>query len=87
MACADFKYSCNSIISIRSPPGEIRIGAPKSAAPSARPLWLLFVAIGRAREWFEHRKQKRALARLDKRLLDDIGLSKADVWERSDTHD
>ena len=79
MPCAGPDYSCNSLLTIRSPLGEMRIGAPQSAAPSSRPIWFLAKAYLRAREWFAHRTQRRALSELDRRLLNDVGISKHDA--------
>ena len=79
MPCAGPDYSCNSLITIRSPLGELRIGAPNSNAPSSRPVWLFAKAYLAAREWLAHRRQRRALGELDQRLLDDIAVSKSDA--------
>ena len=58
MPCAGPDYSCNSLITIRSPLGEMRIGAPQSDAPSSRPIWFLAKTYLLVREWFAHRKQR-----------------------------
>ncbi|HEY7459200.1 MAG TPA: DUF1127 domain-containing protein [Xanthobacteraceae bacterium] len=79
MPCAGPDYSCNSLITIRSPLGEVRFGAPGSAAPSPRPIWTLVRACLAVGEAFAHRRQRRALAALDSQLLNDIGVSKADA--------
>jgi uncharacterized protein YjiS (DUF1127 family) len=79
MPCAGPDYSCNSLITIRSPLGEMRIGAPNSAAPSARPIWLFAKAYLAVREWLAHREQRRALRELDERLLNDIAVTKPDA--------
>jgi uncharacterized protein YjiS (DUF1127 family) len=76
MPCSGIDYSCNSIITLRSPLGELRIGAPKSAHPSPRLIWLLTGSFLRLREVIAHRRQRRALAELDERLLDDVGIKK-----------
>jgi uncharacterized protein YjiS (DUF1127 family) len=83
MPCAGPDYSCNSIITVRSPLGEMRIGAPQSEAPSSRPLWLLAKAFLMAREWLAHRRQRRDLNGLDSHLLDDIGVAKVDAESES----
>jgi uncharacterized protein YjiS (DUF1127 family) len=79
MPCAGPDYSCNSIVTLRSPLGEVRLGAPDSAAPSPRLLWLLAKTYLQAREWLAHRKQRRDLNALDRHLLNDIGISKPDA--------
>lgn len=79
MPCAGPDYSCNSLISIRSPLGEIRLGPPGSAKPAARPLWPLIRTYRASREMLAHRRQRQALLRLDRRLLDDVGLMEADA--------
>ena len=79
MPCAGPDYSCNSLITIRSPLGEVRLGAPESAAPSSRPIWFLAKTYLWVREWLSHREQRRALDALDGRLLNDIGISKPDA--------
>jgi uncharacterized protein YjiS (DUF1127 family) len=81
MPCAGPDYSCNSLIKISSPVGEMRIGAPNSDAPSPRPIWLFAKAYLVVREWFAHRGQRRALRELDERLLDDIAVSKPDAFK------
>jgi uncharacterized protein YjiS (DUF1127 family) len=79
MPCAGPDHSCNSVIFIRSPLGEVRLGVPDSAKSSSGPIQL-FVAVYRAiREALAHRRQRRALGELDRRLLDDIGVSQADA--------
>jgi uncharacterized protein YjiS (DUF1127 family) len=79
MPCAGPDYSCNSLITIRSPLGEVRIGAPNSEAPSPRPIWFFAKAYLAVREWFAHRGQRRALRELDEHLLDDVALTKRDA--------
>jgi uncharacterized protein YjiS (DUF1127 family) len=83
MPCAGPDYSCNSLITIRSPLGEMRIGAPQSAAPSSRPVWFLAKMYLQAREWLAHRAQRAALTTLDERLRDDIGISERDATRES----
>jgi uncharacterized protein YjiS (DUF1127 family) len=75
MPCAGPDFSCNSLLSIRSPLGEIRLGAPGSAKPAARWLWPFVRAWRVGREAIAHWHQRRALADLDPRLLQDIGVS------------
>lgn len=79
MPCASANLSCSSLITIRSPFGEMRFGAPKSAAPSAPLVWMLVCTVLEVQEAFAHRRQRRALLALDARLLRDIGLSPADT--------
>jgi uncharacterized protein YjiS (DUF1127 family) len=79
MPCAGPNYSCNSLLSIRSPFGEIRLGAPDSAKPAARPIWPVIKAYRASREALAHRRQRQSLRVLDTRLLRDIGLTRADV--------
>jgi uncharacterized protein YjiS (DUF1127 family) len=79
MPCAGADFSCNSLITIRSPLGEVRLGAPESAAPSPRPVWFLAKTYLRVREWLAHRNQRRALGALDGHLLNDVGISKWDA--------
>ena len=79
MPCAGPDYSCNSLITIRSPLGEVRIGAPESNAPSSRPIWFLAKMYLSAREWLAHRRQRRDLSELDRHLLEDIAVSRADA--------
>ena len=79
MPCAGPGYSCNSLINIRSPLGDVRLGAPDSSVPSQRSIWLLVRAYLAVREVFAHHRQRRALRRLDPRLLRDIGVSKAEI--------
>ena len=52
-----------------------------NAAPAARPRrhWTL-QALDTFLEWRERARQRHALARLDDRMLRDIGLSRADVY-------
>ena len=52
-----------------------------NAAPAARPRrhWAL-QALDTLLEWRERAQQRHALARLDDRMLRDIGLSRADVY-------
>jgi uncharacterized protein YjiS (DUF1127 family) len=79
MPCSGTDYSCNSLITLRSPLGELRIGAPKSAHPSPRLLWLLASSLFRLRETVAHHRQRRTLKELDRRLLHDVGISEADI--------
>ncbi len=79
MPCAGSDHSCNSILTIRSPLGEVRLGAPNSAHPSPRPVWLLLRAWLALRETIAHRRQRRALAMLDMRGLSDIGISRPEA--------
>ena len=79
MPCAGPDHSCNSLISIRSPLGEVRLGDPNSARPGPRPIRLVIRAYSAIREAFAHRRQRQALAKLDGRLLDDSGLSHAEA--------
>jgi uncharacterized protein YjiS (DUF1127 family) len=79
MPCAGLDYACNSLITIRSPLGDVRLGAPESAAPSSRPVWFLAKTFLRVREWMAHRSQRRALDALDRHLLNDVGISKSDA--------
>jgi uncharacterized protein YjiS (DUF1127 family) len=79
MPCAGPSHSCNSLITIRSPFGDVRIGSPDSTAPSSRPVWLLARTYLALREWLAHRMQRWALQTLDQHLLDDIGVSKPDA--------
>jgi len=82
MPCSGTDYSCNSLLTLRSPLGELRIGAPKSAHPSPRLIWLLAGSFLRLREAIAHRRQRRALKELDRLLLHDVGISEADIeWE------
>ena len=81
MPCSGTDYSCNSLLTLRSPLGEIRIGALKSAHPSPRPIWFLVSSFLKLREAIAHRRQRRVLAELDERLLDDVGLKKSDSSE------
>jgi uncharacterized protein YjiS (DUF1127 family) len=83
MPCAGPDYSCNSLITIRSPLGEVRIGARQSDAPSSRPIWLLAKMYLWTREWLAHRRQRRDLSKLDRRLLEDVGVSKTDAASES----
>jgi uncharacterized protein YjiS (DUF1127 family) len=79
MPCAGTDYSCNSLISIRSPLGEIRLGGAGSANPAPQPLWQVIRTFLAFREALAHRRQRRALRRLDPHLLRDIGVSKAEM--------
>jgi uncharacterized protein YjiS (DUF1127 family) len=79
MPCAGPDHSCNSILFIRSPLGELRIGAPESERPSPRTLWWLARGLIWVREALAHRRQRRALAKLDDRLLDDTGISRSEA--------
>lgn len=83
MPCAGPNYSCNSLLSIRSPLGEIRLGAPDSAKPAARPIWPVIRAYRASREALAHRRQRQSLRVLDTRLLRDIGLTRIDVEEEA----
>ena len=83
MPCAGPNYSCNSLLSIRSPLGEIHLGAPDSAIPAARSIWLVIKAYRASREALAHRRQRQSLRTLDTRLLRDIGLTRADVDEEA----
>src|SRR5688572_17240536 len=65
MPCAGPDYSCSFLIKIRSPLGEVRLGGPKSVAPSSRLVWFLAKTYLCAREWLAHRKQRRALVPVD----------------------
>lgn len=79
MPCAGPDHSCNSLITIRSPLGEVRLGASAPGEPTPRPVPLpirLYLII---REWLAHRRQRRALGALDRHLLHDIGVSKPDA--------
>jgi len=79
MPCAGPDNSCNSLLSIRSPLGEVRLGAPGPSGPPS----LLVRAILALREMLAHRRQRRALARLDNRLLRDIGVSREEAERES----
>ena len=79
MPCAGTDYSCNSLISIRSPLGEFRLGGPGSANPAPQPLWPVIRTFLAFREALAHRRQRRALRRLDPHLLRDIGVSEAEM--------
>ena len=79
MPCAGNDNSCNSLISIRSPLGEVRLGAPDSANPAPSPLWPAIRIFLRFREALAHRRQRRALRRLDPHLLRDIGVSETEM--------
>ena len=79
MPCAGPDHSCNSLISIRSPLGKVRLGAPVSAASGPRPRRLFIRMRLALREALAHRRQRRALAALDQRLLKDAGISEADA--------
>jgi uncharacterized protein YjiS (DUF1127 family) len=79
MPCAGPQYSCNSLLSVRSPLGEIRLGPPGSEKPAVRPLWPLIRTYRASRELLAHRRQRRALGQLDQQLLADIGVSQADA--------
>jgi len=79
MPCAGPDHGCNSLISIRSPLGEVRLGGPNSVTPGSRPVRLLICAYSAIREAFAHRRQRQALAKLDDRLLNDAGLSRVEA--------
>jgi uncharacterized protein YjiS (DUF1127 family) len=83
MPCVGPDHSCNSILTIRSPLGEVRLGAPNSTHPSPRPVWLLVRAWLALREAIAHRRQRRALKALDERRLKDIGVSRPDAERES----
>jgi uncharacterized protein YjiS (DUF1127 family) len=54
--------------------------APISLRPAARPRFVGLGAVAAwARRYAERARQRRAIARLDDRLLRDIGLSRTDV--------
>jgi uncharacterized protein YjiS (DUF1127 family) len=79
MPCAGPDHSCNSILTIRSPLGEVRLGAPNSTHPCPRSVWLLARAWIAMREAIAHRRQRRALKALDDQGLNDIGISKPEA--------
>jgi uncharacterized protein YjiS (DUF1127 family) len=79
MPCAGPDYSCNTLLSIRSPLGEVRLGAPGSAKPAPRPLWAFIRAFRALREMLAHRRQLRVLDELEPRLLEDVGVTPAEA--------
>jgi uncharacterized protein YjiS (DUF1127 family) len=76
MACAGPDYSCNSLVTIRSPLGEFRLGATRGVSRGPRAIRLAVRAYLALREAFAHRRQRRVLAVLDPRVLHDIGISR-----------
>jgi uncharacterized protein YjiS (DUF1127 family) len=84
MPCAGPDYSCNSLLSIRSPLGNVRVGAPVSGEPNPQRPSLIACAWIALREMIAHRRQRRTLGKLDERLLKDIGLTKAEADREAD---
>lgn len=79
MPCAGPDYSCNSLINLRSPLGEARLGDANSSAHDRlqpAPFARLYSWICEA---FVHRRQRCALCALDARLLADIGIAQPDA--------
>jgi uncharacterized protein YjiS (DUF1127 family) len=79
MARGEPDYSCNSVLVIRSPLGEIRIGDQRSTFPSPRPFRLLVRRFIRIRESLAQRRQPLALSEPDRGLPKDAGISKAEA--------
>ena len=79
MPCAGPDHSCNSLISIRSPLGEVRLGARDAAKPGSRPHGLFIRMRLAFREALAHRRQRRALAALDQHLPKNAGIPEADA--------
>ncbi|MEX2127894.1 MAG: hypothetical protein WD871_06575 [Xanthobacteraceae bacterium] len=75
MPCASPNYSCNSLISIRSPFGEVRLGASDWAAPGFRPIARFSRAFLVGSEWFARQRLRYAARELNQSLLDDIAAS------------
>lgn len=55
--------------------------APEEEAQAPRPAWQR--TLGLLGVWLSHRRERRALADLDARLLRDVGLTAADAWRES----
>jgi uncharacterized protein YjiS (DUF1127 family) len=82
MPCAGPNHSCNTLLSVRSPLGEARLGAPVDSAPCERMPLLRRIGLA-VREMLAHRRQRRELAERDDRLLDDIGVTRADAMREA----
>jgi uncharacterized protein YjiS (DUF1127 family) len=83
MPCAGPDHSCNTVLSIRSPLGEMGLGPPGSAKPAARPLWPIVRTWRLWREAIAHWRQRQALLELDQRLLNDIGRTRGQAAEEA----
>ena len=73
MPCASPNHSCNSLLSIRSPLGEVRVGAhaPPDLLPRSR-LWRPILAVA---EWLAREQLRHAAREIDPRLIDDLAAS------------
>ncbi len=75
MPCAGPDHSCNSLLSVRSPLGEVCLAAPGSGGPESNRPSLFARLVLALREMAAHRRQRQALAALDEHGLQDIGVS------------
>lgn len=79
MPCAGPNYSCNSLLSISSALGEVRPGDMDAQVSTGVRVYVFRYALNAAREYIQHRKQRRDLAALDQHLLEDIGVTAQDA--------
>lgn len=70
MPCASPNHSCNSLLSIRSPLGEVRLSAhaPSDLRPGSR-LWRVILAVA---EWLAREQLRHAAREIDPRIIDQI---------------
>jgi uncharacterized protein YjiS (DUF1127 family) len=89
MPCDSPNYSCGSLLSVRPPSfaavaNDSGFDSAGHSAPPYRPDHSLIVRLFyRAREAFAHRRQRRALSKLDGRLLKDIGVSRPEALQEA----
>jgi uncharacterized protein YjiS (DUF1127 family) len=79
MPCAGPNYSCNSLLNITSPLGQMRPGETDAQASIDARTYFLRRVLNAVREYFQHRKQRRDLAALDEHLLRDVGITPRDA--------
>ncbi|MDD3447691.1 MAG: DUF1127 domain-containing protein [Gammaproteobacteria bacterium] len=58
-------------------------GASAATAPGGRLVAWIRAGVGLVSLWMLRSRERRALARLDDRLLKDVGINPADAWEES----
>lgn len=74
MPCADPAYSCNSLLTIRSPLGEVRLHASAPTPPRARAQRVVCV-LRAAVEAFALARLRSMAREIDQRAIDELAVS------------